>query len=806
MFKSLLTTGLLAAAATAQQTTAYTDSATEIKFQRYTETSGFSFGVALPSTVGKDFIGQISAPITAGWASVSLGGPMTNKLLVVAWPNGDSVQTSLRKASGYSNPDVVDDSSITLKPINDGISINATAFTYTFLCEGCITGDTTSFTGTADTTTFGWAYSTTALSDTTSASVALNYHGAGFGLFGANLADAKSADYDTWAAKASDAVTTPTIGNGTTPAVPANVTTTISNSTYDYIVAGGGAAGLIVAQRLAESGSSVLLLERGGASLASTGGKANVDWNSTVTQYDVPAMGYYLSTAKETSEYCTDTASMAGCILGGSTMVNAMMWVKPPAHDFDDKWPTGWKWSDVEESANKLYERTPGTILPSKDGKRYDQGAYDVMSQWLASNGFSEVDALAEPDKKDAVFSHPPWLIEDGLRGGPVRDYLPLAQALPNFKLQLNAKVIRAVRNGTQVSGVEIETGKNQRQIINLKAGGAAILSAGALSTPRILYNSGIGPKEQIQTVKSGSTQVTLPAEAQWIDLPVGENLKDHPIYTVTLKTKSNLNSLASTAFTSPDQTDVDLFAKGSGLLSQAGQRLNFWTSVQGSDNQKRYVQGTVNSPSNDTVKIKVYLTHGLTSSGTLGISADGSTKITTEPYLTTDGDKEAITSFMSQLISYASKSNSTLTISGNATAESLIAEHTTGSHYVGTAIMGAENDGKSVVDTNTKVWGTDNLYVVDASIHPDLPTGNTQAIVMVAAEHAAKQILGGGNAGSGSGSGSGSSSDNSGSGSASGSGSGSGTGGSGKAGCKRSTKRASKLQRLQRFRRSHHA
>ncbi|GKT52248.1 cellobiose dehydrogenase [Colletotrichum spaethianum] len=775
MFKSLLTTGLLAAAATAQQTSSYVDAASGITFQRYAETSGFSFGVALPSTVGKDFIGQISAPVTKGWASVSLGGPMTNKILVVAWPNGDSIQTSIRKASGYANPDVVTDSGITLKPIESGTSINETAFTYTFLCEGCITGDDTTFKSTADTTTFGWAYSTTALSDTTSASVALNYHGAGFGLFGANLADAKSADYATWAAKASDAVTTPSTGNGTTPSVPANVTTTISNTTYDYIVAGGGAAGLIVAERLAESGKSVLLVERGGPSLASTGGKASVDWNDTVTQYDVPAMGYYLSTAKETSEYCTDTASMAGCILGGSTMVNAMMWVKPPAHDFDDKWPTGWKWSDVEESANKLYERTPGTIQPSKDGKRYDQGAYDVMSKWLAGNGFTEVDGLAEPNKKDSVFTHPPWLIEDGLRGGPVRDYLPRAQALPNFKLQLNAKVIRTVRNGTTISGVEIETGTNVRQIINLKSGGAAILAAGALSTPRILFNSGIGPKEQIQIVQSGSTQVTLPAEAQWIDLPVGENLKDHPIFTVNLQTKSPLNSLASTAFTNPSQTDIDLFAQGSGVLHQAGQRLNFWTSVEGSDGQKRYVQGTVNSPKNDTIRVKVYLTHGLTSVGALGITADGSTKFTTEPYLTTTADKEAITSFMNQLIQYASKSNSTLTLAGNTTAESLISEYTTGSHYVGSAIMGTENDGKSVVDTQTKVWGTDNLFVVDASIHPDLPTGNTQAIVMVAAEHAAAQILGA---------------------------AGSSTN-TGKAGCKRSIRDA---RRLQRFRRAHRA
>lgn len=62
---------------------------------------------------------------------------------------------------------------------------------------------------------------------------------------------------------------------------------------------------------------------------------------------------------------------------------------------------------------------------------------------------------------------------------------------------------------------------------------------------------------------------------------------------------------------------------------------------------------------------------------------------------------------------------------------------------------MGTSNDGTAVVDTDTKVFGTDNLFVVDASIHPDLPTGNTQAIVMVVAEQAAAKILALGSLGS---------------------------------------------------------
>ncbi|KAM0426987.1 hypothetical protein ACHAPT_007885 [Fusarium lateritium] len=55
---------------------------------------------------------------------------------------------------------------------------------------------------------------------------------------------------------------------------------------------------------------------------------------------------------------------------------------------------------------------------------------------------------------------------------------------------------------------------------------------------------------------------------------------------------------------------------------------------------------------------------------------------------------------------------------------------------------MGAENDGRSVVGPDARVWGTKNLFVVDGSMHPEVPTGNTQASIMVAAAHAANKIL----------------------------------------------------------------
>lgn len=287
-----------------------------------------------------------------------------------------------------------------------------------------------------------------------------------------------------------------------------------------------------------------------------------------------------------------------------------------------------------------------------------------------------------------------------------------------------------------------MEHDNGSREIIKLSKGGSVILSAGTHSTPRILFNSGIGPKKQIRIVQSGSTNVKLPPASQWIDLPVGQRLRDHPIVVVDFQTKNKLQSLPKEAFTEPNDETVELFAEGSGLLSQSAQRLNFWKSVEGSDGVTRYVQGTVNAPENNTISAKVYLTHGLTSHGALEITPEGNTNITQKPFLNTEGDRNALKTFVAELLSYARKPGSVLSVPSNVTADTILEVSYSGNHHLGSANMGAKNDGKSVVGPDTRVWGTKNLFVVDGSMHPEVPTGNTQASIMVAAAHAANKIL----------------------------------------------------------------
>ncbi|EOA88304.1 uncharacterized protein SETTUDRAFT_160751 [Exserohilum turcica Et28A] len=755
MARSLLLSSTLFALRALAQATPYTDDKTGIEFLGFHDPSGYRLGYALPEGSAKDFIAQIQAPVTngKGWAGLSMGQSMVGNPLVVAWPNDGKIISSIREATGYTNP-AAKTGNMTIKAIPDGTYVNDTAFSYTFLCSNCISSDPLSGLVLADgTNVMGWAYSNKAMTDPTTPSAVLSYHDAGFGAFGLSASKAKNANFEKWAALAVAGTpsggnsTTPGSGsNSTTPVVPGNQTATVANATYDYIVAGGGAAGIVAAQRFAESGASVLLIERGGPSLAFTGNTKTLPWNNTVTMYDVPGYGYYLSDVGS-PDYCADTADMAGCLLGGGTSVNAMMFVRPQERDFDDKWPTGWKWADVSAAADRLYERNPGQTYGSEDDVRHDDGAYNVLSKFFAAQGWKQTDFVKNPNAKVDVYGHPTWNIANGLRSGSVRTYLPLAQKLTNFKLTMNTKVVRAVRKGSAVSGVEVETAEGKRVIYNVKTGGKVILSAGAMSTPRILFNSGIGPAEQLKTVASGTTGVQLPEEADWIDLPVGAEIKDHPIFTVKFNTSTPLPGTDKKALISPNQTTIDMFAKGAGILAESGQRLNWWSSVKTSDGSEMFFQGTCNAPSDNTIQMKVYLTHGSQSVGSLGITADGATTFITKPHMTSKVDTEAATLMMNRLIRMASASNSTLSLitsssSSNVTGADLIKSFKSGSHYVGTAKMGKKGDAGVVVDTNTKVYGTDNLYVVDASIHPDLPTGNTQAIIMVAAEAAAARIL----------------------------------------------------------------
>ena len=537
-------------------------------------------------------------------------------------------------------------------------------------------------------------------------------------------------------------------------------------TSYDYIIVGGGPSGIITAERLTAANKSVLLLERGQGPTVATGANLTLPWDNQLTGIDVPGLSEgFPATDVWASYLCKDAPSASACVLGGGPSVNYMVFVHPSDHDFDDKWPVGWKWNDVKAAAERLYSRNRGTTHPSADGKLYEQKLYNSLSKVLGRFGFKSVDMIEEPNEKHEVYSHPSWNVKDQLRAGPLRTYLPLAQERGNFELRTGTKVIRVVRDGSKMTGVEIEaaTGSNQTEIISIKPNGRIVLAGGATQSPRVLWNSGIGRASQIEiAAKSG---VKVPARDQWIDLPVGEGLKDHPIFSITLKSNETFNKRDGPAILNGTAlTDIAAFESNrTGSLTEGKHELIIFTSREGPDGQTRFFQGSCAADSEGVFTIKVYLTHGLTSSGTLSLNETQTTYISETPYLTTEADKKTASDFVGEMLQKLLSRGTGYSLVTPTNVTALLDGLSAGSHYVGTTKIGTDSgleNGTAVVDLDTKVYGTDNLvspfptntlsrpttntsqFIVDGGIHADLPTGNLQTTIMVVAEAAVAKIL----------------------------------------------------------------
>lgn len=493
-----------------------------------------------------------------------------------------------------------------------------------------------------------------------------------------------------------------------------------NSSGYDYIVVGGGPAGIISAERFVEAGKKVLLIERGTGPTVSTGANDTLAWNDTITPIDLPGLSAHIGYLPEWTEYvCTDTAGYAACVLGGGVTVNYMVFVHPADHDFDDKWPQGWKWEDVAPAADRLYSRNPGTTAPSADGVHYDNVLYDVLSGFFDNLGWSSVDMIDSPNEKHEVYSYPSWNIDEQKRAGPVRTYLPLVQDEPNFTLKLQTKVNRLLRNGPHVYGVEIENADGSMENVTIAQDGRVVLAAGALSTPRVLFNSGIGPAGAI--LNASASGVTVPPQSQWIGLPVGAGIKDHPIFSIVVNTNETFGLPDYDAIVNGSATtDIEMYEEqNSGLLTEGKHRLIFFTSMEGEDGQLRYYQGSCAPTAEGVVTMTSYMTHGLTSEGVLTLDTEGNTVFEESPYLQTEGDVQAATAFIDMMVEAITAEGTGFELETYLNTTAILNSLSSGIHFAGSAKLGTDDgrfaNGTSVVDLNTKVYGTDNL-VCDSS------------------------------------------------------------------------------------------
>ncbi|KAF2496966.1 cellobiose dehydrogenase [Lophium mytilinum] len=789
---SLLASPLLESVSAQATGDFYTDPTTNITFWRSTiaaslTTGGFQWGYALPGAAGgtnDEYIGLIVGALqgdAAGWSGMSHRGAMTNSLLLMAWPDGTDIKTSFRFSSGYVTPDIYTGNA-TLTEISH--TINATHFTLIYRCQWCWywdqDGSAFSQPPTSDTQVIGWVQNNEAPNDPTNPDTTITEHDNGNGEFGAPVASARNSAYSTWV---SLATSTPTSSPTVTPtSAPVTTTTSISSTqtvpttcsgtaaptgTWDYIVVGAGAAGIPLADKLSEAGKSVLLIERGPPSSGRWGGTTQQSWTdadwldgTNLTRFDVPGLCNQIW-HDASGIACTDIDQMAGCVLGGGTAVNAALWWKPNPVDWDYNFPAGWKSSDMSAATSRVFSRIPGTDHPSADGQLYLQQGYNVLSSALSAGGWKYVVPNDVPSSKDMVYGHTPYMFSHGERGGPMATYLVTASARSNFKLLMNTSVRRVIRTGGHVTGVELE--KGACGTVNVTAGtGRVILSAGTFGSTKILYRSGIGPTDQLNIVR-GSPQdgATMVNNASWINLPVGKNLNDHVNTDLVIQHPNITFYDFYAAFTDPIAADKSAYLdKRTGILTQAAPNIGpmFWQVVNGTDGITRQLQWTarVEGPNdNDThsMTMSQYLGRGTTSRGALSISGALSIYVSTAPYLIDQADTDAVIQGIDNVKAAIARIPGItweVPADGVTTADYVASLPKTPSarrsnHWIGTSKLGTDSglsDGTAVVDINTRVYGTDNLFVVDASIFPGMMTTNPSAYIVIVAEQAAAKIL----------------------------------------------------------------
>ncbi|KAA8893690.1 cellobiose dehydrogenase-like protein [Sphaerosporella brunnea] len=761
--------------ASAQQSVSFSDPATGINYEGYittTSAGGYAFGMALPLNPTHEFIGHIEGPLT-GWSGVSLGGSMTNSLLVVAWANGNEVMHSFRMTSSYVDPPLYSGNASATTMYS---AFNSTHFTWTFRCQNCVSwGDGYGFDPTSDFTVLGWAVSSDAPTDVTDSTSDIPYHDAGMGQYGQVLSSAKFSQYETWI-NAAGTTGTPTT---TTTAVPTSTTTTTSIpsstqvlGTYDYIVVGGGAGGIVAADRLSETGASVLLIERGPPATYKWGGRIMPSWlqGRGLTRFDVPGLCNEIW-VDSAGIACPDYDHMAGCVLGGGTAVNAGMFFVPQDRDWDYNWPSGWQSGDMKDSTRAMFSRIPGTDTPSMDGKRYLQEVYQVVGGAVKNAGWTELTTGINnnANSKCKTFGHSPFMYSNGERGGPLATYLSTASARSNFKLQMNTMVRRIIRSGGTASGVEVYATNTTgvTGIYNLKPNGKLILSAGTWGTAKILFRSGIGPPDMLQIVQNSALDgPTMIDSSQWILSPVGYNVVDHTNTDLVFSHPAIVDYDFYGAYTSPVAADANLYLNSrAGVFSSAapGIPLVLYDQVNGTDGILRQLQwtarseGSVGEKGTTLVTVSQYLGTGSQSRGRIVIKSNLDMTVGASPYALGGADKAAIVSGVSNMLravqgfTYNGTAITVLQPPAGQTAQQYVDAYVQDrgtNHWLGSARLGIDDGTKtggtsgSVVDLNTKVYGTANIFVVDGSIFPGLPATNPSAPILVAAEHAIKRIL----------------------------------------------------------------
>ena len=525
---------------------------------------------------------------------------------------------------------------------------------------------------------------------------------------------------------------------------------------FDYIIVGAGSAGCLLANRLSKDpGNRVLLLEAGGKD----------DW----IWFHIP-VGYLFAIGNPRADWMFRTEGVPGLngralayprgkVIGGSSAINAMIYMRGQAADYDG-WRqlglTGWGWDDVRPHFLRHEDHVSGGEHHGQGGEwrvehpRMRWKVLDAFADAAEAAGIPRVADFNTGDNSGVGYFQVNQ--KAGRRWSSARGFLKPALGRGNLRLETGALVERVVIRDGEAKGVVWSRGAQRFEAL---ADGCVVLAAGAVQTPKLLELSGVGDGERLKA---------LGVEVARHSPGVGENLQDHlqlrPIYKVS--GVPTLNEQYANLLRRPLMA-ADYALRRRGPMTMAPSQMGAFAKSHerhATPNVQFHVQPLALPKFGEAMYAFPAITISVCnlrpeSRGSIhAVSADPDAAPSIQPnYLSTQGDRlVAVESIrlVRRIVDQAPLKQFSpqefapgdVLQSDAELAKAAGDIGTTIFHPVGTAKMGAEGDAGAVVDERLRVRGVGRLRVIDASVMPRIVSGNTNSPTIMIAEKGADMLL----------------------------------------------------------------